>query len=210
MRRGRMVGAYSIHHSWQCLHKCHLATDASAADLDVILVPGVAFDRTCARLGHGKGYYDRFFTAYTQARPARKPYLGTCHTFSVVEVSGLIRDSCVGVERTDDGGGTDPDGRARLARRRRRHPGGFVVQEQAMISNYSAQTVKKTMVTGHFMPIQLESKSSAIILSFLFEMWCAYWLNLRDPFFLSAPTKEKYVLRTPVGAVCNEVGKRRR
>ncbi|KIY62310.1 5-formyltetrahydrofolate cyclo-ligase [Cylindrobasidium torrendii FP15055 ss-10] len=51
------------------------ARDASAADLDVILVPGVAFDRACARLGHGKGYYDQFFTAYTQARPARKPYL---------------------------------------------------------------------------------------------------------------------------------------
>ncbi|OQR96709.1 5-formyltetrahydrofolate cyclo-ligase [Achlya hypogyna] len=35
-----------------------------ALDIDVVLVPGVAFDAHRNRLGHGKGYYDCFFQRY--------------------------------------------------------------------------------------------------------------------------------------------------
>ncbi|KAJ7634600.1 hypothetical protein FB45DRAFT_989450 [Roridomyces roridus] len=47
--------------------------NAQQVGVDVILVPCVAFDRSFSRLGHGKGYYDRFITTYSEQRP--KPLL---------------------------------------------------------------------------------------------------------------------------------------
>jgi 5-formyltetrahydrofolate cyclo-ligase len=47
---------------------------------DVIVVPGVAFDRRGHRLGYGRGYYDRALAACPSARR-----IGLCHSLQLVD-----------------------------------------------------------------------------------------------------------------------------
>ena len=53
-------------------------TDYQSVDLAVI--PGMAFDRSCHRLGRGKGYYDRFLPGLTGAYK-----IGLCFPFQLVD-----------------------------------------------------------------------------------------------------------------------------
>ena len=56
-------------------------TPINPSEIDAMIVPGVAFTKQCARLGRGKGFYDKYlshkdFRAYT---------IGLCYPCQVVE-----------------------------------------------------------------------------------------------------------------------------
>ncbi|MGD9705438.1 MAG: 5-formyltetrahydrofolate cyclo-ligase [Acidimicrobiia bacterium] len=68
--------------------------------IDVVLVPGLAFDRRGGRLGYGAGYYDQFLTRVSSATPR----VGTCFSAQLVDrVPTEPHDELVDVVITERG-----------------------------------------------------------------------------------------------------------
>lgn len=48
-------------------------------NIDAVIVPGIGFDRNGARIGFGKGYYDRFLNDFDGLK------IGVCYDFQLVD-----------------------------------------------------------------------------------------------------------------------------
>lgn len=68
-------GAFGI------MEPCPACTEHGVDEVDLIVVPGVAFDLTGHRIGYGKGFYDRFL--HHSGRTAH--LVGLCHDFQLIE-----------------------------------------------------------------------------------------------------------------------------
>ncbi|CAF1592986.1 unnamed protein product, partial [Didymodactylos carnosus] len=57
----------------------------TASELDLILVPGLAFSLNGYRLGHGKGFYDKFLNHYVQTHNKKPFTIGLAFTQQIVD-----------------------------------------------------------------------------------------------------------------------------
>ena len=61
--------------------KHNLLEKANIENIDLIIVPGVAFDEHCNRIGFGAGYYDRFLPRKTKNTPT----IGIAYDYQLID-----------------------------------------------------------------------------------------------------------------------------
>ncbi|WP_202708135.1 5-formyltetrahydrofolate cyclo-ligase [Sporosalibacterium faouarense] len=54
-------------------------------DIDIIIIPGLAFDKRCFRIGYGAGYYDRFLAKVNKEIPK----VGVAFDFQIIGASQM-------------------------------------------------------------------------------------------------------------------------
>ncbi|KAK4554501.1 hypothetical protein LTR86_008355 [Recurvomyces mirabilis] len=63
----------------------------SRGGLDLIVVPGVAFDSAMSRMGHGAGFYDSYLTRFCADGRRKRPFLvGLCLTEQILPVGEIL------------------------------------------------------------------------------------------------------------------------
>lgn len=78
------LGNDSIQQRQNALGGHGIESDSSGPVLSLIFVPSVAFDQERRRLGHGRGFYDRYLQRYSSAASqhgSQMPFLGACECF---------------------------------------------------------------------------------------------------------------------------------
>jgi 5-formyltetrahydrofolate cyclo-ligase len=60
------------------------AEETSIENIDLVVVPGVAFDRQGGRMGRGKGFYDRMFSKVTK-KEQTPVKIGVCFNFQLID-----------------------------------------------------------------------------------------------------------------------------
>jgi len=71
------------------------ADPISPAEVDLVLVPLITFDRLGHRIGYGKGYYDRFLKTIPHARKVGLSLAPTLDLIPFSDVMDVRLDSCI-------------------------------------------------------------------------------------------------------------------